>query len=140
MNITEIASQLFLDQIPEQSSKPSVGVVQEGLSKLLPSNQGELDIPSLVSKFMGQGGLASLASSWLGDGGNASLSIEKVLDLLGQSQVNDFANKLGLDTNVAVSALSDMIPQLIDKASSGGALKSDLGESLISGLAGKLFS
>ena len=140
MDITEIASKLFLDKLSgQQGNEPSADLVQNALKNLLPTEGGQLDISSLVNQFMGQGGLASLAASWLGDGSNQSLSIDKIFDLLGQDKVNEFAGNLGLENNTAASALSDMIPDLIDKVSSGGSLNSDMVGSLVSGIAGKFF-
>jgi len=113
--------------------------VQSALSNLLPTKNGELDLGSIVSMFQGNGGLASLAASWLGDGANSSLSPSSLLSMLGDSKVKEFSSSLGIAPEQASSGLSDMIPELIDKASSGGSLKSDIGSALISGLAGKLF-
>ena len=139
MNITEIASKLFLEKISGQGGDASLGTIQSALKHLLPTEGGELNLSSLVSQFMGNGGLASLAQSWLGDGQNMSLSADKVLDMFGESNVSNFANEVGLDKSTAASGLSDMIPDLIDKASSGGSLQQNLTSSLISGLAGKFF-
>jgi len=139
MNITEIASKLFLEKISGQGGNASLGAVQSALKNLLPTDGGDLNISALVSQFMGNGGLASLAQSWLGDGANMSLSADKIFEMFGQSKIGNFASEVGVDSHTAAKGLSDMIPDLIDKASSGGSLKKDLTSSLISGLAGKFF-
>lgn len=139
MNITEIASKMFLEKISGQEGGASMDTIQSALKHLLPTDGGELNLSSLVSQFMGSGGLASLAQSWLGDGQNMSLSADKIIDMFGESKVSNFANEVGVDTSTAASGLSDMIPDLIDKASSGGSLQQNITSSLISGLAGKFF-
>lgn len=139
MQLTEIATQLFLKQIDTKASGLASNEVQSELGKLLPMAGGDLDISKLISLFTQNGGLASLAQSWLGDGANETISAGNILAVLGQAKVHDFASNLGIDTDTAASGLSDMIPELIDKASSGGSLQNDIAGSLVKGLAGKFF-
>ena len=139
MKIIEIASKLFLQNLSSSGDNPSSSAVQDALLKLLPNSGSELDIAGLVKQFASSGGLAALASSWLSDGENMSVSSDQVESVLGGSQISEFAGKLGLDSSSALGALTGMIPDLIDKASSGGSLNSDLAGSLVSGLKGKFF-
>ena len=139
MKIIEIASKLFLENLSSEGEKPSSSLVQQALMKLLPSSDGELDISELVQKFTSSGGLAAMASSWLSDGDNLSVSGEQVQGVLGSAQINQFADRLGLDSSSALAGLKGMIPDLIDKASSGGSLSDDLAGSLVSGLKSKFF-
>jgi uncharacterized protein YidB (DUF937 family) len=73
------------------------------------------------------GDLSSVIGSWLGDGGNAGISAESVASLFGSAEMADFAAKLGVDPSDAMSALSGVLPQLMDKSSSGGNLLDSLG-------------
>jgi uncharacterized protein YidB (DUF937 family) len=138
MNLTQIATKILMQKLSGQSNA-SEGIIQTALQNLLPTNGGDLDVSSIVSQFMGNGGIASLAQSWLGDGENESLSPQNLLGMLGESKVSEFANQIGVDTGTAASGLSQMIPDLIDQSSSGGSLKENLTSSLVSGLASKLF-
>ncbi|HBD11782.1 MAG TPA: hypothetical protein DCZ13_06515 [Porticoccaceae bacterium] len=140
MDLLQIAAKLFMDKLPDQGSGLSLSLVTSALEKLLPSANGDLDIAALVNQFMNQGGLAAMASSWLGDGGNQSLSADKLLTLLGGAKVGAFAEQLGLDQSAAASGLSEMIPELIDKSSSAGAVTANPLGALTSGLTGKLFN
>lgn len=89
--------------------------------------QGDsMDIGSLVSGFQ-EKGLGDVAGSWLGDGENAPVSAEQLKDVLGGEQVAAAAAKLGTDEGSLLSGLQDALPQLVDKASSGGALLGSLG-------------
>jgi len=139
MDILNIASKLFIQKMGGNGSALSGDAVQSALGSLLPTKGGELDLGSIIGMFQGNGGLASLVGSWLGDGGNEALSPSNLLSMLGDSKVNEFASSLNLSKDQASEGLSSMIPDLIDKASSGGSLKSDIGGALVKGLAGKLF-
>jgi len=131
---------MLLQKLSGQGANVSEGAAQSALQKLLPTSGGDLDVSSLVSSFMGGGGgVAALAKSWLGDGANESISPQNILGMLGESKVQEFAGELGVDADTAASGLSDMIPNLIDKASSGGSLKQNITSSLMSGLAKKFF-
>lgn len=97
------------------------------------------DIGSLINNF-DSGDLGNLAQSWLGDGANESISPNQIMDALGQDKIGDFASKLGLSPEEAAGGLSEALPQMVDKGSTGGSLLDSIGgiEGAI-GLAGKLF-
>jgi uncharacterized protein YidB (DUF937 family) len=102
-------------------------------------NTQSIDLSDLLSK-MKAGGLGTVAESWLGDGSNEPISPEQVSDMLGADNIADFASKLGLSNAEAAGGLSEALPQMVDKASSGGSLLDSIGG--VSGaidLAGKLF-
>ena len=139
MNLTEIASKMLLQKLSGQGLNASEGIIQSALQSLLPTEGGDLNLSSLVSMFIGNGGIASLAQSWLGDGDNQSISPQSIIGMFGESNVSEFASKIGVDSGTAASGLSDMIPDLIDKASSGGSLQENITSSLVSGLASKFF-
>ena len=103
------------------------------------SRSGGFDLGSLVSK-MNSGGLGDTAKSWLGDGGNAPVSPEQVTNLFGADKISQFASNLGLSNEEAAGGLSDALPNMMDKASSGGSLLDSIGGvSGAIGLASKLF-
>lgn len=96
--------------------------MQSALSGLLGDGQGNLDLAGLASKMATSGDLGSVVSSWLGDGGNSAISADGIMSLLGESKVSEFAGKVGTDAGSAASGLADVLPQLMDNASSGGSL------------------
>jgi len=106
----------------------------------LTGGEGGFDLGSLVERFT-SGGLADIAGSWLGDGANMAVSPEQLGSAIGADQISDFAAKLGLSFDEAAGGLSEALPQMVDKASSGGSLLDSIGgvEGAI-GLASKLFS
>jgi uncharacterized protein YidB (DUF937 family) len=140
MDLMKIATDLFISKLGGDGDGISSDSVMSGLQNLLPTNNGDLDIGSLVSMFTSNsGGLATLASSWLSDSGNDNLDISSVLSLFGDSKVSQFAENVGLNTEQAASGLSDMIPELIDKGSEGGSVMANVGSKLASDFLGKLF-
>lgn len=124
MNIAEIGTQLLSDKL---GLSVDTETIQSALSGLLGDGSGSIDIAGLVSKIGANADLGDLLGSWLGDGANGALSADSILSLLGESNVADFAGKIGTDTGTAAGGLADVIPQLIDKSSSGGSLMESAG-------------
>ena len=139
MDIIQIGAQLLQSKL---GSNLQTGDIASALSGLLGGDN--FDIGSLISKIQGNSGLASMAASWLGDGANSAMSGSQVNDIFGKDKVTEFASKLNIDEDTASNGLADMLPQLIDKASSGGSLLDSAMGSMggaggLMGMAGKLF-
>jgi len=79
---------------------------------------GGIDLSSLMSG-LSENGLGSIVGSWLGSGENEAISMDSITDLLGGDKVSEFASSLGLSEESATGALADMLPNIIDKATSG---------------------
>ncbi|WP_293265612.1 YidB family protein [Neptunomonas sp.] len=139
MDLLKIAADLFLNKLGTSAEGVDSNQLTSALGSLLGGADGQIDLSDLISK-VSSGGLASLAQSWLGDGANDGFSVDQVMSVLGQSQVNEFSSSLGLDEGTASNALSDMIPELIDQNSSaGGLLEAVGGVSGLAGMASKFF-
>jgi len=121
MSVMQIASQLLSQKM---GSDVSEGQAENALQGLM---GGDFNIGELVSKFSQGGGLASQLQSWLGDGANEGISASSILDIFGGDKVQQFASQLGVSDEEAAGGLADMIPQLIDKSSSGGNLLESIG-------------
>lgn len=89
-------------------------------------NDSGIDLGSLVGNLQNSG-LGDIAQSWLGDGENSSISASQITDLLGADKIQDAASQLGTDSGNLLSGLQDMLPQLVDKSSSGGSLLDSVG-------------
>ena len=106
------------------------------------NSSGGLDIGSILSNMTSSGdsNLGNIAKSWLGDGENESITAEQVKSMLGSDKISEFASQLGLSEEEATGGLADALPQVIDKASSGGSILDSIGGiSGAIGLASKLF-
>ncbi len=97
----------------------NAGGMMEALSGLT-SGEG-LDLGGIMEK-MKSAGMGDQVESYLGDGENQEMSAEQVKSAFGEEGLSNVASKLGVDTDTAASQLKDVLPGLLDKASSGGSL------------------
>lgn len=95
--------------------------VTGSLQNLMSGADGKLDLGSVVSKVQGMG-LSDVASSWLGDGDNKPISNEQVGQMFDSDKLSQLASSLNMDVDSVKSGLSKAVPNLVDKASSGGSL------------------
>jgi uncharacterized protein YidB (DUF937 family) len=140
-SLLKIGAEAFINsnKSGEAGSGLDISSLLPALTGLLGGGQGGLDLSSLVSKFS-SGGFGNVVNSWLGDGANEPISPNQITEMFGSSQMSEFASKLGLSQEEAAGGLSDAIPQMMDKASSGGSLMDSIGGiSGALGAAGKLF-
>ena len=124
MDLMQLGTQLLSEQLGLQVD---ANTVSSALSGLLGDGQGSVDFAGLATKIASSGELGNVLNSWLGDGANQAISPESILSLLGNSNVADFASKVGTDSATAASGLADVLPQVMDKASSGGSLLESVG-------------
>lgn len=82
-------------------------------------------------------------ASWIGDENNAAISDEQVKSALGGEVIKSIASKVGISEDKTASALSYMLPQVVDKLTPDGklldneSLLSKIGD-FISGFGGKM--
>ncbi len=95
------------------------GGLMDALSSLT-GGEG-IDLGAITDKLK-EGGLGDQLSSWLGDGENAPVSAEQLTNAFGADKIGDMASKLGMDQGSAADSLSQVMPSLLDKMSSGGSL------------------
>ncbi len=126
MDLLKMGQQLLGDKLGDNA-----GNMMEALSGLT-SGEG-LDLGGIMEK-MKSGGMGDQLDSFLGDGENQELSADQVKSAFGEEGLSNVASKLGVDNDTAASQLKDVLPGLLDKASSGGNLM----ESLTGGGAGGL--
>lgn len=138
-DIIQIGAQLFQSKLDKDGDGIDIGDITSALTGLVSGDDGNVDMGSIMSN-LNAGGLVSLATSWLGDGDNAEIAPEQVKDIFGSDKISEFAGKLGLDEDSALSGLTSAIPAIMDKSSSGGSLLDSVGGiSGAIGLASKLF-
>ena len=80
-----------------------------------------LDLGGIADKLK-QGGLGDQVDSWMGDGENLPVSADQVKEAVGEDKLSEMAGKLGVDSDGAADKLSQLLPTVMDKASSGGNL------------------
>ncbi len=124
MDLIQMGAQMLSDKA---GINVDPATISSALTNLLGDGNGNLDLAGLAGRMAQGGGLESVLGTWLGDGANSPISAQSIIDLLGKGKVAEFANSVGTDTETAASGLSDVIPQLMDKASSGGSLLDSVG-------------
>lgn len=137
MDLAQLASQLLQEKFGDNISAETV---QDTVSRLFGGEGGQLDLGGVVSNMLGEGGLSDIVNSWLGDGANAAISVDQVSNIFGDGKISELASSLNVDKSVASEGLSEILPQLVDKSSSGGSLFDAAGgvEGLL-GMAKKFF-
>ena len=142
-NLLKMGATMFINsnKSGDAGSGLDMGSLTSALSGLAGGDRSSdgVNLGSLVSK-MNSGGLGDIAKSWLGDGNNAAISPDQITNMLGADKISAFASQLGLSNEEAAGGLSEALPQMVDKASSGGSLLDSIGGiSGAVGLASKLF-
>ena len=78
-------------------------------------------ISGLIQSFQSNG-MGSIVSSWIGTGQNLPVSGDQVESALGSDKIANLAAKAGISPDQAKSALSQLLPQMVDKLSPNGQL------------------
>lgn len=96
------------------------------LSGLFSDGDGNFNMQSMLDSLQEQG-LGGLADSWLGDGDNEAISPEQIQEVVGADKIRELASQFGSDEGSLLSGLSEALPQVVDKSSSGGSLLDSIG-------------
>jgi uncharacterized protein YidB (DUF937 family) len=91
------------------------------LLPLLAGMLGGGGLSKILSGFQ-QKGLGAQADSWVGTGANQPVSGDQVREVMTEEQIGEIAAKLGVSHDEAASAVAEVLPQLVDKASPDGTL------------------
>ena len=84
-------------------------------------NNREGGLSGLAEAFQ-QKGLGDIASSWIGTGQNLPVSSDQVRQVLGNDQIQAFAEKVGISTEEAGPKLAEFLPGIVDKLTPGGQM------------------
>ena len=127
MDMMKLATQLLAAKLGNSNSGGNADMLQSVVEGLLggSGNQG-IDLGSIVNGLQNSG-LGDIAESWLGDGDNAQISTSQIEGLLGSDKIQAAASQLGANSGDLLSGLQDLIPQVVDKSSSGGNLLDAVG-------------
>ncbi|SFV69533.1 protein of unknown function DUF937 [hydrothermal vent metagenome] len=90
------------------------------LMDLLGDGQGSLNLSTFVAGLSGSH-LGEVVGSWLGNAENMPISSEQINTLFGNEKISHFSSSLGISERSATEALSDALPQVIDRFTSGEA-------------------
>lgn len=116
MDIISLDTTLVKEQFDIDLDPETIG---SALQSLLGGAGGQVDIQELIGKVMSSGSLSSIVGTWLGNGENSPIDVEQIFELFGKDKVVAFASDLDIGEETAAAGLTAIIPQLIDKISSG---------------------
>ena len=126
MDLMEMATSMLGSKL-NSSSGNNNEMLQSVIQNLLSGSGGQgIDLGALVGNLQNSG-LGDLASSWLGDGDNQGISASQLESVFGADKIAQAAQQLGADQGDVLQGLQDMLPQLVDKSSSGGSLLDSVG-------------
>ena len=118
MDLLKAGGALIQGNKDDATTGLDIGDIANALNNLVGNGQGNIDLVKFVGG-LSQNGLGEIVGSWLGNGENKSISIEQITTLLGSDKVASFASELGISQESAASALSEALPQVVDKATAG---------------------
>ena len=72
-------------------------------------------LSGLVQNFRDKG-LGGLATSWVSTGENLPISADQIQHVLGSTQVEQLAAKVGISPEAASSQLSQLLPTIVDNS------------------------
>ena len=111
----------LLDDLGNKAANSMLGgssnPLATGLLHMINNTPGGLS--GLLQTFH-EKGLGGLASSWVGTGQNLPISADQIQNVLGSDQVKQLAAKAGISPDIASSALSQLLPTLVDKLTPNG--------------------
>jgi uncharacterized protein YidB (DUF937 family) len=87
------------------------------VTNLINSQPGGLG--GLVTHFE-QGGLGEVAKSWVSTGDNMPISADQIAAVMGSGPVAEFAQKMGIDPQMATGVLAQVLPQVVDHLTPNG--------------------
>ncbi len=124
MDIMKLGASLLMNKLGGGGG--NLDSITSALGGLLSDNDGNLNLGNIVSGLQ-EKGLGSVVGSWLGDGDNETIPADKVKELFGSEKISEMASKLNTDEGSVLDGLSEALPQIVDKSSSGGSLLDSVG-------------
>ncbi len=89
--------------------------------QILQQNGG---LQGMLSKFQ-QAGYGAQTDSWVSTGENMPISADALQQVLGQGQLGQIAQQLGMSHGEAAGGLASMLPQMIDRMTPQGQVPAD---------------
>ncbi|HGN1706804.1 TPA: YidB family protein [Providencia rettgeri] len=86
-------------------------------------NQGGLT--GVVNKFNEQG-LGGIIASWISEGENLPINISQLMQVFGNANIQDLAQKVGLEPQATSEMITKYLPQLVDSATPNGEVPENI--------------
>ncbi len=113
----------MLDDLENRAANSMLGgssnPLATGLLHMIQNQPGGLS--GLIQCFRDKG-LGGLAASWVGTGQNLPITADQIQNVLGNEKVKELAAKAGISPDMAGTALSQLLPTLVDKLTPNGQI------------------
>jgi len=122
-DLLKMGASMIQNSKNESTSGLDINSITDALGSILGSSNsnqesgGGLDLSSIIAN-VANGDLGEIVGSWIGNGENAPIDSEKVTELVGDDKISEFAEKLGVDVDTAKDELANVLPNIVDKATS----------------------
>ena len=103
------------------------------LQLVLSMLQQQGGLGGVLGKFR-EAGMGAQADSWVGTGQNMNISPNQLEQVFGSGALSDIASKLGMSQDQAGSAMSQVLPELINQLTPQGQVTPDAENSVAEGL------
>jgi uncharacterized protein YidB (DUF937 family) len=77
-----------------------------------------------LTEIFGQAGMRRQVDSWVAHGPNMAVSPDEVAGALGKERLGELAAQAGISHEEAAGHLSEILPDLVDRMTPGGAMPS----------------
>lgn len=124
MDILQMGAELLGSRLSGNTGRDNNTIAS--VLNMLVGNGQQADIAGMVAQ-MQSGELGSLVASWLGDGDNSRISTDQVREVIGNDKIAQAAGQLDTDEESLLQGLSEALPTMVDKSSSGGSLLDAIG-------------
>lgn len=110
-----------------QQAKHSLGLSEAKASGLvaallqLITNRSTGGFNGFIDRFR-NAGLSTLVDSWINRGSNSPISNAQVVSALGSDTIRSLANEAGVDSDKATSAISSILPGMVDTLTPDGRI------------------
>ncbi len=112
----QLFSMALLDDLIGGVVSAVAGDKAPALNDFLRSNGG---VTGLAQKFQ-TGGAGEVFTSWVSTGQNQAITADTINQVLGSSQVQQFAQQLGIDPKQAADFIASNLPKVIDQLTPDG--------------------
>ncbi len=119
-DLVQMGTELLKDKLGDQAADLDDNSIMDALSGLFSNDEGGLDLSNIFSSLQ-DSSIGSIISSWIGSGENMPVDGSTLSNILGSDQISAFAEKLGIDPDTAADSLSDVVPNIVDKATGDGS-------------------
>src|SRR4051812_1784025 len=114
----------LFDQIGSSLKTAAAGAIAGALPGMLSSVLAQTKLGNLqgLVEQLQAGGLQQQVQSWLGNGANLPVTAEQLRTALGDSHVQQLAQRLGVPIDQVLDLLAKELPNTVDAASPNGTL------------------